>query len=175
VIPSSRKKSKKSTSSRRETVPTPLFVGLVAAAIGAVWYMRKKRDGGGKGSGKKGGSGAGGRSAFKFPDGKAGYGRNGGKVAPPKGKKARARAKKAEKAEKAEKAKANAAGEKGRQKTTAGGGDGQQASTSVINYTYFDTARRDTLIPIQKRKALTAKDIMDKDAEARQDAQQPRK
>jgi hypothetical protein len=45
----------------------------------------------------------------------------------------------------------------------------------VINYTYFDTARRDTLIPIQKRKALTAKDIMDKDAEARQDAQQPRK
>ena len=81
----------------------------------------------------------------------------------------------AKKAEKAEKAKANAADEKGRQKTTAGGGDGQQASTSVINYTYFDTARRDTLIPIQKRKALTAKDIMDKDAEARQDAQQPRK
>ena len=146
----------------------------MAAAIGAVWYMRRKQDGGGKGSGKKGGSGAGGRSAFKFPDGKAGYGRNGGKVAPPKGKKAKARAKKAEKAEKA---KAKTVGEKSQQKTSssAGGGDGQQASTSVINYTYFDTARRDTVIPIQKRKALTAKDIMDKDADARQEAQQPRK
>ncbi len=171
-----RRKKSKSKSSTTGTVSTPLFVGLIAAAIGVVWYMRRKRDGAGKGSGKKGGSGAGGRSAFKFPDGKAGYGRNGGKVAPPKGKKAKARAKKAEKAEKAEKAaKAKATGEKGQQKTSAGGGDGQQASTSVINYTYFDTARRDTLIPIQKRKALTAKDIMDKDAEARQEAQQPRK
>jgi len=95
-------------------------------------------------------------------------------VAPPKGKKAKARAKKAEKAEKA---KAKTVGEKSQQKTSssAGGGDGQQASTSVINYTYFDTARRDTVIPIQKRKALTAKDIMDKDADARQEAQQPRK
>ncbi len=130
--------------------------------------MRQRQGGGGKGSGKKGGNGTGGQSAFKFPDGKAGYGRNGGKVAAPKGKKAKARAKKAAKAEKAEKAKSKAAGDQ--QKT---GGDAQQASTSVINYTYFDTARRDTLIPIQKRKPLTAKDIMDKDTEARQDTQQP--
>ena len=168
---------KKSTSSTGG-VSTPVFVGLVAAAIGAVWYLRRTQDGGGKGSKKKGGSATGGRSAFKFPDGKTVPGRNAGKIAAPKGKKAKAKAKKAAKAEKA--AKSAASGGKNQQqaqqnKKPGGGGDGQQASTSVINYTYFDSARRDTLIPIQKRKTLTAKDIMDKDAEARQQAQQQQK
>lgn len=138
-----------------------MFVGLVAAAIGAVWYLRRKQDDGkGPSSSKK--KATGGASPFKFPDGKTGYGRNGGKVAAPKGKKARAKAKKAEK----EKAKAAAgSASKGQKSGGDGGGGSQQAATSVINYTYFDSARRDTLIPIAKRKQLNAKDIMEKDAE----------
>jgi hypothetical protein len=30
----------------------------------------------------------------------------------------------------------------------------------VVNYTYFDSARRDTLLPIQKKKTLNAADVM---------------
>lgn len=41
--------------------------------------------------------------------------------------------------------------------------DGGQASTSVINYTYFDTARRDTVIPTHKKPSLSAADVMKKD------------
>lgn len=36
----------------------------------------------------------------------------------------------------------------------------EQASSAVVNYTYFDTARRDTVLPLQKRKTLTAEDVM---------------
>lgn len=43
--------------------------------------------------------------------------------------------------------------------------DGGQASTSVINYTYFDTARRDTVIPTHKKPSLSAADVMKKDQE----------
>ena len=39
-------------------------------------------------------------------------------------------------------------------------GDQGQASTAVVNYTYFDTARRDTVIPIHKKKSLSAADVM---------------
>ena len=38
-----------------------------------------------------------------------------------------------------------------------------QASTSVMNYTYFDTARRDTVIPTHKKPSLSAADVMKKD------------
>lgn len=41
--------------------------------------------------------------------------------------------------------------------------DEGQASTSVINYTYFDTARRDTVIPTHKKPSLSAADVMKKD------------
>ena len=43
--------------------------------------------------------------------------------------------------------------------------DEGQASTSVINYSYFDTARRDTVIPTHKKPTLSAADIMKKDQE----------
>lgn len=46
---------------------TPLFIGLVAAAIGAVWYLRKKSSSNTtKGKKKKTSESKG--SAFKFPD-----------------------------------------------------------------------------------------------------------
>ena len=136
-------------------------MGLVAAAIGAVWYLRTKKDDGsnGKKDSKKG-------SAFKFPDAKS----TSTAARRPNSKKSKAKARKAEK-QKAEKQKAKAGSGAGKQQNAQqskkGGGkeDTAQASTSVINYTYFDSARRDTLIPIHKKKSLTAKDIMDKDQE----------
>ena len=50
-----------------------------------------------------------------------------------------------------------------------GGGGGEQAgpSTSVLNYTYFDSARRDTVIPIAPKKPkLGAADVMKMDQQA---------
>lgn len=40
------------------------------------------------------------------------------------------------------------------------------ASTAVINYTYFDSARRDTILPTHKKKTLTAADVMKSDSKA---------
>ncbi len=58
--------------------------------------------------------------------------------------------------------------EKSAAASKANGGKKQdegQASTSVINYSYFDTARRDTVIPTHKKQTLSAGDIMKKDQE----------
>jgi hypothetical protein len=58
--------------------------------------------------------------------------------------------------------------EKSAAASKASGGQKQddgQASTSVINYSYFDTARRDTVIPTHKKPTLSAADIMKKDQE----------
>jgi len=38
-----------------------------------------------------------------------------------------------------------------------------QAATSVMNYTYFDTARRDTILPSHKKPSLSAADVMKMD------------
>lgn len=51
----------------------------------------------------------------------------------------------------------------------APGGGGEQAgpSTSVLNYTYFDSARRDTVIPIAPKKPkLGAAEVMKMDQQA---------
>ena len=43
----------------------------------------------------------------------------------------------------------------------SGGSGGEAASTSVINYTYFDSARKDSLLPAAKRRPeFTAADAM---------------
>ena len=47
----------------------------------------------------------------------------------------------------------------------AGDGKSDQSTTSVINYSYFDSARRDTIIPTHKKPSLTAADVMKKDQE----------
>jgi hypothetical protein len=137
-----------------------LFLGLVAAAVGAVWYLRRKDDGSKKSS-KSG-------SPFKFPEGK----RASTPARRPNSKKSKAKARKAEKKKQQknqqQKNQRPSTGKKASTANGSKGGDGQgQASTSVINYTYFDSARRDTVIPIHKKKNLTAKDIMDKDADAK--------
>jgi hypothetical protein len=46
-----------------------------------------------------------------------------------------------------------------------GGGEGQGASTAVINYTYFDSARRDVAGVAQKKPKLTAADVMQQTAQ----------
>jgi hypothetical protein len=38
------------------------------------------------------------------------------------------------------------------------------SSAAVINYTYFDSARRDTILPTHKKKTLTAADVMKPDS-----------
>ncbi len=42
----------------------------------------------------------------------------------------------------------------------SGSGDQAEASTAVLNYAYFDSARRDTIGMAQKRPKLTAADVM---------------
>lgn len=69
VLDACRKKKSANTASTQ----TPLFIGLVAAAVGAVWYLRKRQEGESSGGrikasrAKKGGESET-RSAFKFPD-----------------------------------------------------------------------------------------------------------
>jgi hypothetical protein len=60
-----------------------------------------------------------------------------------------------------------------RRKAASSGGEASsskehQPTTSVINYSYFDTARRDTIIPTHKKPTLSAADVMKKDQESRQ-------
>ncbi|KAI8105879.1 hypothetical protein M9434_000458 [Picochlorum sp. BPE23] len=160
---STQKRKKKSV--KTSSTQTPLFIGLVAAAVGAVWYLRKRQQGDSSSGSKKGSRAKKGgdsetRSAFKFPDAK----KKAASTNLPRNKtnkknKAKRRAEKAQK--KADKEKSAAT-------SKASGGQKQddgQASTSVINYSYFDTARRDTVIPTHKKPTLSAADIMKKDQE----------
>lgn len=142
---SSKKKKKHDTSPQ-----TPLFVGLVAAVVGTVWYLRKRAKKESEGTKKST------RSAFKFPDAtkQSSLPRNSKSTNNKKKNKAKRRAEKAQK--KAEKEKVTKT--KGQGKQEQG-----QASTSVMNYTYFDTARRDTVIPTHKKPSLSAADVMKKD------------
>jgi hypothetical protein len=66
---------RKKKSVKTSSTQTPLFIGLVAAAVGAVWYLRKRQQGDSSSGSKKGSRAKKGgesetRSAFKFPDAK---------------------------------------------------------------------------------------------------------
>lgn len=60
-----RKKKKKAKKTVDTSPSTPLFVGLVAAVVGTVWYLRKRAQNTG---GRNSTSSTSTRSAFKFPD-----------------------------------------------------------------------------------------------------------
>lgn len=50
---------------------------------------------------------------------------------------------------------------KGPRSKGKGGESEDRPATAVVNYTYFDSARRDTISPVaQKRPKLTAADVM---------------
>eukprot|EP00889_Picochlorum_renovo_P001637 jgi/Picre1/28667/NNA_004067.t1 len=49
---STQKRKKKSV--KTSSTQTPLFIGLVAAAVGAVWYLRKRQQGDSSSGSKKG-------------------------------------------------------------------------------------------------------------------------
>ncbi|PSC72401.1 histone H4 [Micractinium conductrix] len=141
----SRKDARSDSSTGRSAVG---LLAVAAAAAGLVWWWRKRHDGD---AGKPGDAG---RSAFKFPAGAAaaGGGGKGGKGKSNKKKdKAQRREEKAQRAEKRDKA---AAGPQPAEKE-------QPTSASVINYSYYDSARRDGIMPAAKKRAnLTAADAV---------------
>jgi hypothetical protein len=150
-----------------------VFAALVVGVGGLLWYLRKrsKESSTTESKGKKKSETS--RSAFKFPEAKKSKGPSGtqaqssnlprNKSSNNKKNKARRKVEKAEKAKnKAEKRKAASSGGE------ASSSKEHQPTTSVINYSYFDTARRDTIIPTHKKPTLSAADVMKKDQESRQ-------
>lgn len=133
---------------------TPLFIGLVLAAVGGLWYLKKRSSGDDK---KKKDTKSTSGSAFRFPNEVK---KNGALPRNKTNKKNKAK-RRTEKAQKKAEKKVNE-----EKAAAAKKQEGSQASSSVINYTYFDTARRDTLIPTHKKPSLSAADVMKKDQEA---------
>lgn len=135
---------------------TPLFVGLVLAAVGGLWYLKNRRSSGDEKKKKKKDNTSTSGSAFRFPNEVK---KNGALPRNKTNKKNKAK-RRTEKAQKKAEKKANEDKAAAAKKQ-----EGSQASSSVINYTYFDTARRDTLIPTHKKPSLSAADVMKKDQE----------
>ena len=133
----------------------PLFIGLVLAAVGGLWYLKKRSSGDDKKKKKDTRSTSG--SAFRFPN----EVKKSGALPRNKTNKKNKAKRRTEKAQKKAEKKVNE-----EKAAAAKKQEGSQASSSVINYTYFDTARRDTLIPMHKKPSLSAADVMKKDQEA---------
>ena len=152
---------------------TPLLLAIAAGIAGFFWW--KRRNGGSKEEKKET------RSPFKFPQNSSVSAKKEPIAASnlPRNKKSSKKKSKAQKrAEKARKAEKRKTGEPKASKDSGGpegSSSGGQASTAVINYSYFDSARRDTVLPTQKRPKLSAADIMKKDQEALQKANQSEK
>ncbi|PRW56736.1 Serine threonine- kinase CTR1 [Chlorella sorokiniana] len=146
MAPTTKSKKKKQVADSDSTGSSVLgLLAVAAAAAAGFWWWRRRQQGGGSGSGK-----AGGRSSFKFPAGTVPQ-QLGGNGKPVSNKKNKAR-KKEEKARRAEKREKAAAGPQQQGKGGGGGGEEQAGSTSVINYTYFDSARKDSLLPAAKKR-----------------------
>jgi hypothetical protein len=157
-------------------VGSPVLLALAAGVAAFFWWKRKQSAASGQNAKSQGG-----RSPFKFPAGRAKSPATASasqtaasslprsKASNNKKNKARRREEKAKRAEKRDDPPAKATAGAG---SGGGGGAGaEQASSAVINYTYFDSARRDTILPTHNRPKLTAGDIMESEKEAQKKAQ----
>lgn len=174
-IPSTYLLQCRTSTSQKNTVSTPLLLTLAASLAGFLWWRRRTAET--EKTQKKET-----RSPFKFPDAARKSAKRGlaattalprNKTSNNKKNKAKRREGKARKAEqRAKEASKAAKGADGGQASSSSQND--QPSTAVLNYTYFDSARRDTILPTHKRPKLTAADVMKKEQESSQATPQSR-